>query len=150
MSVSVSPTLKRWTLVAGLAVMVLACNDDDYGTGPTDDPNNAPKASIDRFSDAAGTLFKRSVTPTLPAANAPIDMDVAPFITQGLGPDGRVVRYYNFDVMPEDPAPIYLLAWKGGARRRNSIPSPASRIARRASRAVRPTPLVSPAHRVVA
>lgn len=113
MSGSVSTTLKRWTLVAGLAVTVLACNDDDYTTGPTDDPNNAPKASIDRFSDAAGTLFKRSVTATLPAANAPIDMDVAPFVTQGLGPDGRVVRYYNFDVMPEDPAPIYLLYREG-------------------------------------
>jgi hypothetical protein len=54
---------------------------------------------VDRFSDAAGNLFQRSANPDLPAAGAAIDFDQAPFITQGLGPAGQVVRYYNFDVM---------------------------------------------------
>jgi hypothetical protein len=40
-------------------------------------------------------------------------MDAAPFVTQGIGPDGKIVRYYNFDVMPETPAPIYVLFRSG-------------------------------------
>lgn len=34
-------------------------------------------------------------------------MDVAPQITQGLGPDGVPVRYYNFGPMPRVPAVIH-------------------------------------------
>jgi hypothetical protein len=96
-------------------MLVLACNDDDYVTGPVD-PDAAPRASIDRFSDAAGTLFRRSAMPSLPAANQAIALDQAPFITQGLGPDGQRVRYYNFDVMPAKPAPIYVLFHEGGTQ----------------------------------
>jgi hypothetical protein len=55
---------------------------------------------VDRFSDAAGNLFQRSANPDLPAAGAAIDFDQAPFITQGLGPAGQVVRYYNFGSSP--------------------------------------------------
>jgi hypothetical protein len=72
-------------------------------------PNTAPVASVDRFSDAFAHLFKRSANPALPAANAPIDCDQGPFITRGLGPSGQHVAYYNFDVLPTTPAPIYVL-----------------------------------------
>jgi hypothetical protein len=65
--------------------------------------------SVDRFSDAFAHLFKRSANSSLPAANAPIDCDEGPFITRGLGPDGEHVAYYNFDVLPVTPAPIYVL-----------------------------------------
>jgi len=34
-------------------------------------------------------------------------MDVAPQITQGLGPDGVPVRYYNFGAMPREPAVMH-------------------------------------------
>jgi hypothetical protein len=98
--------VRHWVTVAGLAALVLGCDDDDM-TAPPSDP--APKASIDRFSDAAGNLFRRSANPALPGPNQPINMDQAPFITHGLGPAGQHVRYYNFDVMPVDPAPIYVL-----------------------------------------
>jgi len=77
------------------------------------DPNTAEKASIDRFSMEAGHLFVRDATNGLPAANAPIDFDVTPFITQGLSPNGTVVKYYNFDVMPLAPAPIFVLFKEG-------------------------------------
>jgi len=45
----------------------------------------------------------------LPGANEPIDFDQGPFVTQGFGPAGEVVRYYNFDVQPRVPADIYVL-----------------------------------------
>lgn len=77
------------------------------------DPATAPRASIDRFSPQAGKLYVRDGSNGLPGANAPIDFDEAPFITQGLGPNGEVVRYYNFDIQPTAPAPIYVLFRKG-------------------------------------
>lgn len=73
----------------------------------------APAAPIDRFSDEAGHLFKRSAMPGLPGPNAPIDFDQGPFITRGFGPAGDYVSYYNFDVQPRTPAPIYVLFKKG-------------------------------------
>src|SRR5687768_17678298 len=106
-----SGTLRRWVTVAGLALLALACDDED-DTGPTD-PGPAPQARIDRFSDAAGNLFRRSEMPSLPGPDQPIDLDRPPFITRGLGPDGQRVRYYNFDVMPASPVPIYVLFRQG-------------------------------------
>lgn len=73
------------------------------------DPDTAMKASIDRFSMDAGTLFVRDSTNNLPGPNEPIDFDQGPFITRGLGPNGEFITYYNFDVMPTEPAPIYVL-----------------------------------------
>ncbi|WP_281763737.1 hypothetical protein [Neptunitalea lumnitzerae] len=95
-----------------LGMLMMSCNDDDAGTTTMDtalNPDTAPKVSIDRFSEAAGTLMVRTASNGLPQANEPIDFDSgAPFITQGLTADGAVVQYYNFDVQPTDPAPIYL------------------------------------------
>lgn len=72
-------------------------------------PATAPKASIDRFSTRAGHLQQRSATNHLPAANAPVDFDQGPFITHGFGPHGEHVTYYNFDVQPTAPAPLYVI-----------------------------------------
>jgi hypothetical protein len=69
---------------------------------------------VDRFSDAAGHLFTRSANADLPDAGAPIDFDTGPFITKGLGPDGQVVQYYNFDVQPTTAAPIFALFRENG------------------------------------
>jgi hypothetical protein len=96
----------------GLAAMV-NCPIVFVGDVPGD-PATAAKAMIDRFSDDAGTLFERSSNASLPAAGAPIDFDTGPFITQGLGPAGEIVRYYNFDVMPTAPAPIYAFFFENG------------------------------------
>jgi len=85
---------------------------NDGGAVPKD-PDKAPKASIDRFSPEAGTLMVRDGKNGLPEANAPIDMDQPPFITQGLGPKGGPVRYYNFDVQSTTPAPIWALFREG-------------------------------------
>ena len=87
--------------------------DDDMDMAMSVDPETADRAMIDRFSAEAGMLFVRNDSNGLPAADAPIDFDQGPFITTGLGPDGEVVRYYNFDVMSTEPAPIYVLFREG-------------------------------------
>jgi hypothetical protein len=77
------------------------------------DPDTAEVVSVDRFSMEAGHLFLRDETNGLPGPNEPIDFDVEPFITKGLGPDGELIAYYNFDVQPTEPAPIWVL-FRGG------------------------------------
>lgn len=96
-----------------VAVLLMACSDDPVAPPTPLDPDTAPRAVVDRFSDQAAALFRRSATPGLPASGQPIDMDQAPFITQGLGPDGEPVRYYNFDVQSSTPAPIFVLFRQG-------------------------------------
>jgi hypothetical protein len=78
-------------------------------------PATAPQAVIDRFSPAAGHLQVRTATNGLPAANAPVNFDEGPFITIGFTPTGKSVSYYNFDVEPVIPAPIYVLMKQGEA-----------------------------------
>jgi hypothetical protein len=78
-------------------------------------PSSAPRQSVDRFSAEAGTLMVRDGSNGLPAANVAINFDQAPFITHGLGPHGEHVKYYNFDVMPLNPAPIYVLFKTGSS-----------------------------------
>jgi hypothetical protein len=77
------------------------------------DPADAPRAAIDRFSEDAGTLLVRAKNDALPGPDEAIDFDAKPFRHQGLGPDGEVIRYYNFDVQPRAPAPIYALFREG-------------------------------------
>lgn len=90
-----------------------ALNDGSNGGMQAMDPAGAPRASIDRFSDKPGTLMRRSQNSALPGPDEPIDFDQPPFITRGLGPQGERVEYYNFDVQPTAPAPIYVLFREG-------------------------------------
>lgn len=95
-----------------LALVVFACtndNEDDL----VKDPDKADLASVDRFSDEAAVLMKRSENPNLPAANEAINFDMGDFITQSFGPNGEIVKYYNFDVQRLTPAPIYILYREG-------------------------------------
>ncbi len=73
------------------------------------DPDTAMHASIDRFSMDAGHLFVRDTSNNLPGPNVPINFDMEPFRSMGLGPNGEFSTYYNFDAQPTDPAPIYVL-----------------------------------------
>ncbi len=92
---------------------LVSCSDDDDAKVTTHDPKTAEKVSVDRFSSSAGHLQVRTATNGLPAANAPVDFDKGPFITKGLGPNGQLVEYYNFDVQPLTPAPIWVLFREG-------------------------------------
>ncbi|MFT4921065.1 MAG: hypothetical protein ACI8XM_000258, partial [Haloarculaceae archaeon] len=87
-------------------------DDESMGMEPTD-PAEAPRASVDRFSEAAGTLMVRADDDALPGPDEAIDFDQQPFLTRGLGPDGGMVEYYNFDVQATAPAPIYVLFREG-------------------------------------
>jgi hypothetical protein len=98
------------------AIGAIGCSSDDDRSmlgASGRDPDTAPAVEVDRFSDAAGMLQVRSKSPSLPAAGHAVDFDSGPFITTGLGPDGGEVRYYNFDVQPTKPAPIYALFHSG-------------------------------------
>ena len=101
-------------LLSASLISFTACkkdDDSDNNTGPLD-PDTAEEVSVDRFSDEAGTLHLRSSNPDLPGPNEPINFDNL-FLAQGLGPDGQVAKYYDFDVMPLAPAPIYVLFREG-------------------------------------
>lgn len=94
---------------------VTGCSDDPSGPRrpAPHDPVTAPRVAVDRFAPGFAGLFVRTETNGLPAPNAPIDFDQYPFITHGVGPDGQRVSYYNFDAMPDAPAPIYVLYHEG-------------------------------------
>lgn len=77
------------------------------------DPMKSDHVPIDRFSAMAGHLQVRDSMNGLPGPNQPVDFDKPPFVTTGLGPKGETVMYYNFDVQPTTPAPIYILFRKG-------------------------------------
>ena len=98
-------------LVASNFVLA-SCEKDNMKMEPLD-PATAERAQIDRFSANAATLMVRDATNGLPGANEPVNFDQGPFITQGLGPNGEVVRYYNFDVQPVESAPIFALFREG-------------------------------------
>ena len=107
----------RAARIVVIGALLAACGSDSMTTvmdDPPLDPENAPRVAVDRFSSTAGMLFvRRDATNGLPAANAPIDMDTGPFITSGFGPSGQHIKYYNFDVQPTAPAPIYVLVRQG-------------------------------------
>ncbi len=96
-------------LIAGLGIVAQGCGSDDEDpiARAAKDPSTTSVVAVDRFSAEAGNLFVRDGQNGLPGANEAIDFDQAPFITKGLGPKGEVVDYYNFDVQPAAPAPIF-------------------------------------------
>ncbi len=108
--------LKVYVFVMLAAAMMIgfeSCTEDDVVK--IHDINTAEKVSVDRFSATAGHLMVRSSTNGLPAANAAINFDQAPFITMGKGPTGQLAEYYNFDVQPVATAPIYVLFKEGAS-----------------------------------
>ena len=77
------------------------------------DPAHAPVAAVDRFSDTAGTLLKRSANTRLPGPNEPIDFDTPSLSILGLTPTGEPSLYYHLDVQSTTPAPVYVLYREG-------------------------------------
>ncbi len=98
-----------------LLLLATACKKkDDTPVATAKDINTATRVSVDRFSATAGHLMVRTGTNGLPAANAAINFDVAPFFTMGLDRTGAHVLYYNFDVQSTTPDDIFVL-FKSGA-----------------------------------
>lgn len=95
----------KWLFVA--MFILSACKKDNNPTPSPKDPDTAEEAVIDRFSATAGHLQVRTTANGIPGPNQPVNFDQGPFITTGLSPNGQSVQYYNFDVQPTMPAPIY-------------------------------------------
>lgn len=95
-------------LLGIVGLLSVSCSSDSDSRLVAKDINTAPKVSVDRFSAAAGHLMVRNSSNGLPAANAPINFDNGPFITLGLDKNGNHVAYYNFDIQPTTPQPIYV------------------------------------------
>lgn len=105
-------TFKLIVSVLFLVFLFTKCEEESSGPD-VHDPDQAMKVSVDRFSENFGTLFVRTADNGFPGPNEPIDFDQVPFITQGLGPNGEIVKYYNFDVLPIHSAPIFVLFKEG-------------------------------------
>ena len=118
--------MKKIAIVLFATAVFTSCKKDStIITGK--DINTAEKVSVDRFSGSSATLMIRTATNGMPAANAPINLDVVPFITKGFSPTGAITEYYNFDVRSTTPDDIYVL-FKAGASapfsgQNNIIPS---------------------------
>ncbi len=110
-----SKILNTLPILFGTIVLLSSCSKDSVTTPATlpKDPNTAEVVSVDRFSATFGHLQVRTASNGLPAANAPVNFDQAPFITKGLTASGKTVQYYNFDVQATAPAPIWVLFKNG-------------------------------------
>ena len=105
-------------LGAVLSATLLAVAADVPGpdSGRTDrDPapkveseSEAPLVAVDRFSDAAGTRFRRSVDPTLPGPNVAFSLDDPRFRLPVTGPAGERASCYDLDVRPAKPKRFYV------------------------------------------
>lgn len=76
-------------------------------------PDFVPIVAVDRFGDSAGVFFQRSLTPSLPAADEPIDFD-ALFLHRALGPNEETIEFYHFDVRSRVPSKIFVLLDRRG------------------------------------
>jgi len=106
-------SLISFITLAIFSLFFAGCGSDSSDSPRVLNPDVALRASIDRFSPQAGSLFMRDASNGLPGPDEPIDFDQAPFITQGLGPNGEIVKYYNFDEQPTTSAPIFALFREG-------------------------------------
>lgn len=106
-----------------LALRAAAQMDPVIPTGPPEAPRpdklpagltpdelgwTAPALSVDRFSDAAGTLLRRSLDPGLPKPNEPFSLDDPKFKLAVAGPGGFIGHCYNLDVRPVQPNRYYV------------------------------------------
>jgi hypothetical protein len=107
---SAAPT--RLLLAASLAGFLVSVSA--AVSGAVLDPDKAAVAAVDRFSKDAAHLQLRAAGNGIPGPNQPVDFDAGPFNTQGLSPQGKPVRYYNFDVQPTTPATVYVV-YRAGA-----------------------------------
>jgi hypothetical protein len=96
-----STPLPGETAAGSLEIKRPVDKDDPYGFA-------APLVTVDRFSDSAGTLFRRSADPTLPAPNAPFSLDDKRFALPVAGPNGSTGRCYNLDIRPARPHRYYV------------------------------------------
>lgn len=79
------------------------------------DPDAAEPVLVDRFSDAAGTFFRRSENEQLPGVNAPVAFDASPFSLTVRLPDGSRRAIYHLDARATVPANLFVFFKPDGA-----------------------------------
>ncbi|NJM94941.1 MAG: hypothetical protein HC842_09995 [Cytophagales bacterium] len=79
-----------------ICTLAWACQELDYISEYSQNPDEAPVYAIDRFSDSVAYVHRRSANRSLPLANEPIDFDQL-FLVKALGPEGQAVRFYDLD-----------------------------------------------------
>ncbi len=109
------------TMAATLYLTLSACGSGsgNYGLDGKN-PDTATVAAVDRFSDTAGFLFKRSgpaydpntTKAIIPAANAAYALDL--FTVHALGGDGNKVVYYSLDVTSPTPQTAFKIVDRQG------------------------------------
>ncbi|HZI93087.1 MAG TPA: hypothetical protein VFE84_02490 [Patescibacteria group bacterium] len=82
----------------------------------------APLLEVDRFSDTAATLLRRSANKTLPGPNQPIDLDAPVFVVSLEGPGGRRSQCYDLDVRPTAAARLYVFYDEAGNYKLGQFP----------------------------
>jgi hypothetical protein len=131
--------MRRILLIAAFVVAAPATGQIDplIPTGPPETPRadrtpppptdedlglTAPLLAVDRFSDAAGTLLRRSVDPALPKPNEPFSLDDPAFAIAVVGPGGVTARCYDLDVRPATPNRYYVFYDRIGNYRLTQFP----------------------------
>jgi len=89
---------------------------------PEDLGLTAPLLTVDRFSDVAGTMLRRSFDPGLPKAGEPFSLDDPRFAVAVTGPGGVTGRCYNLDVRPSKPNRYYVFYDRIGNYRLSQFP----------------------------
>lgn len=107
--------MKKVLSILAVTLIFAACKKESTpapaATGK--DINAAEKVSVDRFSSTVGHLMVRTATNGIPAANAAVNFDNAPFLTKGFSPTGALTEYYNFDEHQTNPDDIYVFFKSG-------------------------------------
>lgn len=99
--------------VFSVLVLLAACGGDDDGPPGPLDPDTAPRVVVDRFSGEPAMLLDRTLDPSLPGPDQPIDFDAPPFLVRGLGPGGEHTVHYHLDVQHRVPIQIMVLHHEG-------------------------------------
>lgn len=104
--------MKNLSLLFLASFMLIFSGCELLSPDPVNDPATAEEVVVDRFSNEAATLHVRNTDNDLPGPGEAIDFDVARFLATGLGPDGEIVQYYDFDVQPLTTAPLWVFQYE--------------------------------------
>ena len=108
-------------LIALATIAITSCADPEPAVEPfpvhTDPDTGIEFVAVDRFSDEAGTVMRRSENSDLPAPNEPLDYD-SDFLQHALAPNGDDVSYYVFDVNSLQSAPVYSVVYASDPSKR--------------------------------
>lgn len=113
-------SMSRWLTAVAVAMAIHGCQTPNQAEGVSardygQDPNQAEVNVVDRFTDQAGTFFRRSENDQLPGPGEPVHLDQPPFAITAFQPDGQRVSLYDLDVRSPSPANLYVFFNQDGS-----------------------------------